>query len=166
MKLSLIVAMDKNRLIGQNNQLPWHLPADLAYFKEKTMAKSIVMGRKTYESIGRALPGRNNIVLSRDKSLKIEGVTVVQNIAQAKDNALLWGNHSDELMVIGGSSLYQAVINEVDYLYITYVEGVFSGDTWFPEIVEKQWHEVCSEAHLADKKNHYNYRFVTLEKKG
>ncbi|HHO59281.1 MAG TPA: type 3 dihydrofolate reductase [Thiotrichales bacterium] len=161
MTLSLIVAMDRNRLIGCNNQLPWHLPADLAHFKKTTMGKPILMGRKTYDSIGRPLPGRLNIVLSRSKERKIEGVEVVTGIEEAK--ALL--DDSQELMVIGGSTVYAMLLDEADRIYLTEVDGEFEGDAWFPALDLSQWREVAVEARGADEKNPYACRFITLQRK-
>ncbi len=159
--LSLIVAMDKNRLIGCNNQLPWHLPADLAHFKQTTLGKPILMGRKTYESIGRPLPGRMNIVLTRSQNLFIEGVDVVNSAVQAK--SLL--DESQELMVIGGESLYQMFLNQAARIYLTRIDAEFEGDAWFPDFDPLQWQELASVDCLADNKNRYNCKFITLQRK-
>ena len=160
MKLSLIAAMDRNRLIGNNNQLPWHLPADLAHFKQVTMGKSIVMGRKTYESIGRPLPGRTNIVLSR-QGFEAEGVVNVSSICEATALTVT----EDEIMVIGGGTIYQSLIDVVDRMYITYVDGEFSGDAWFPDFDETQWVIGSEETVCADENNQYDCRFVTYDRK-
>ena len=161
MIISLITAMDRNRLIGNKNQLPWHLPADFAHFKAVTMSKPVVMGRKTYESIGKPLPGRTNIVLSRNKGTKYDGVTCVGNFAEAC--AVV--PDAEELMVIGGSTIYEMLMPQAQRMYITYVDGEFKGDAWFPEFDENQWLETESKPRKADEKNLYDCRFVTLEKK-
>ena len=152
--------MDRNRLIGNNNQLPWHLPADLAHFKQVTMGKSIVMGRKTYESIGRPLPGRTNIVLSR-QGFEAEGVVNVSSICEATALTVT----EDEIMVIGGGTIYQSLIDVVDRMYITYVDGEFSGDAWFPDFDETQWVIGSEETVCADENNQYDCRFVTYDRK-
>jgi dihydrofolate reductase len=161
MIISLITAMDRNRLIGNKNQLPWHLPADFAHFKAVTMSKPVVMGRKTYESIGKPLPGRTNIVLSRNKSIKYDGVTCVGNF----EEACAVVPDAEELMVIGGSAIYEMLIPQAQRMYITYVEAEFKGDAWFPEFNENQWLETESVTRKADEKNLYDCRFVTLKKK-
>lgn len=152
--------MDRNHLIGNNNQLPWHLPADFAHFKSVTMGKPVIMGRKTYESIGRPLPGRKNIVLSRDPDARFEGIESVTSFEQA----LALVPEADEVMVIGGSAVYEMLLPEVDRLYITFVDAEFEGDAWFPEFDIGQWQEVESVALPADEKNLYSCRFVTLDR--
>ena len=124
MRLSIVVAMDDNRLIGKDNGLPWHLPADLAYFKKITTGNSILMGRKTYESIGRALPNRRNIVITRNSEALFSGCEVVDSI----DAALSITKNENEVMVIGGASLCEQLLPEVTRLYITQIEGKFKGD--------------------------------------
>jgi dihydrofolate reductase len=161
MIISIIAAMDRNHLIGNNNQLPWHLPADFAHFKSVTMGKPIVMGRKTFESIGKPLPGRTNIVLSRNPDIRFEGVVCVSSI----EVALAAVPDAEELMVIGGSTVYEMLLPQVNRMYFTYVDAEFEGDAWFPEFDESLWLETDSETRLADEKNSYNCRFVTLERK-
>jgi dihydrofolate reductase len=161
MIISLITAMDRNRLIGNNNQLPWHLPADFAHFKSVTMGKPVIMGRKTYESIGRPLPGRMNIVLSRDPDISFEGVACVSSFEQA----LVLAADAEEVMVIGGSTIYEMLLPRANRLYLTYVDAEFEGDAWFPEFDKDQWFELESVLRKADEKNLYDCRFVTLEKK-
>jgi dihydrofolate reductase len=153
--------MDRNRLIGNNNQLPWHLPADFAHFKSVTMGKPVIMGRKTYESIGKPLPGRTNIVLSRDPDISFEGVACVSSFEQA----LLLVADAEEVMVIGGSTIYEMLLPRANRLYLTYVDAEFEGDAWFPEFDKNQWFELESVLRKADEKNLYDCRFVTLEKK-
>lgn len=160
MILSLIAAMDNNRLIGQENNLPWHLPADLAHFKSVTMNKPILMGRKTYESIGRPLPGRQNIVLTRGHA-KIEGVTVVNSV----DEAIAAAGDAEEVMVIGGSSIYETVLPMVQRMYLSFIDGEFEGDAWFPEYDEADWEVINSKIQLPDERNIYACRFVTYQRK-
>ena len=161
MMVSIIAAMDRNRLIGNNNQLPWHLPADLAHFKKVTMGKPIIMGRKTYESIGRPLPGRTNIVLTRSADFHAEGVVIAQSLQQALVHAA--GN--DEVMIIGGSSIYALALPEADRLYLTHIREAYQGDAWFPDFDPAQWRAVASEEHVADDKNPCDYSFVTYDRK-
>jgi len=160
MIISIIAAMDRNRLIGNNNQLPWHLPADFAHFKAKTMGKPILMGRKTFESIGKPLPGRTNIVLSRDPDLQIEGVVCVHSL----QGAITAAADSDEMMIIGGSTIYEMLLPQADRMYLTYVDAEFDGDAWFPDFDRSQWQEKETVLYPKDDKNAYDCRFVTLEK--
>lgn len=151
--LSLICAMDKNRLIGKNNALPWHLPADLAFFKKTTMGKPIIMGRRTFESIGKPLPGRQNIVITSNPDWFAEGCDVADGI----DAALEQAGSAPEVMLIGGASLYEQTINQADRLYLTLIDHAFEGDTWFPEIDLRQWVEV--EAISVDSNDETPFRF-------
>ncbi|MCF7371951.1 type 3 dihydrofolate reductase [Vibrio sp. J2-3(2022)] len=159
MIISMIAAMADNRIIGKDNQMPWHLPADFAWFKRCTMGKPVVMGRKTYESIGRPLPGRLNIVISRDETLKIEGVTTVTSIEQALDVT----GDVEEVMIIGGGAIYAACLPMANKLYVTHIEAAIDGDTQFPDWGD-QFKETYSETYQADEKNAYNMRFTVLEK--
>ncbi|CAH1543390.1 dihydrofolate reductase [Vibrio jasicida] len=159
MIISMIAAMADNRIIGKDNQMPWHLPADFAWFKRCTMGKPVVMGRKTYESIGRPLPGRLNIVISRDASLFIEGVTTVTSIEQALEVA----GEVEEVMIIGGGAIYAACLPMANKLYVTHIEAEIQGDTQFPDW-GNEFKETYSEAYQADEKNAYNMRFTILEK--
>ncbi|ARR45616.1 diacylglycerol kinase [Vibrio campbellii] len=159
MIISMIAAMADNRIIGKDNQMPWHLPADFAWFKRCTMGKPVVMGRKTYESIGRPLPGRLNIVISRDASLFIEGVTTVTSIEQALEVA----GEVEEVMIIGGGAIYAACLPMANQLYVTHIEAEIEGDTQFPDW-GNEFKETYSEAYQADEKNAYNMRFTILEK--
>jgi dihydrofolate reductase len=161
--ISLIAAMDRNRLIGNKNQLPWHLPADLTHFKQVTMGKPIIMGRKTYESIGRPLPGRTNIVLTRDESFQADGVVLTGSLENALDCAASEG--AEEVMIIGGSNIYGQALDHSGRLYLTLVDAEFEGDAWFPDIDMEQWQQVSSEVHAADEKNPVDYRFMIFEKK-
>ncbi|HHF3121472.1 type 3 dihydrofolate reductase [Vibrio diabolicus] len=159
MIISMIAAMADNRIIGKDNQMPWHLPADFAWFKRCTMGKPVVMGRKTYESIGRPLPGRLNIVISRDETLKIEGVTTVTSIEQALEVA----GDVEEVMIIGGGAIYAACLPMANKLYVTHIEAAIDGDTQFPDWGD-EFKETYSETYQADEKNAYNMRFTVLEK--
>jgi len=160
MILSLIAAMDNNRLIGKDNDLPWHLPADLQHFKSITMNKPILMGRKTYDSIGRPLPGRRNIVLTRGDD-DIEGVSVVHSL----DEAIVAANNAEEVMVIGGSSIYELVLPKVQRMYLSFVDGEFEGDAWFPEFDENEWDVIDNTTRAPDEKNTYACKFITYERK-
>lgn len=156
--LSLIVAMANNRVIGKDNKMPWHLPADLQYFKKVTLGKTIIMGRKTYDSIGRPLPGRQNVVVTRQDNLQISGCDVVNSLAAALAMA------AAEVVIIGGANLYAQALPLVDRMYVTFIEHDFSGDTFFPRWDHALWKEIEAEHHQADEKNRYPYRFVTFEK--
>jgi len=160
MIVSIIAAMDRNRLIGNNNQLPWHLPVDFAHFKSVTMGKPIVMGRKTFESIGKPLPGRQNIVLSRDSNWQTDGVVVAGNL----DDTFALAGAADEIMVIGGSTVYQLAMPRVQRMYLTHVEAEFEGDAWFPEIAQDEWDISATQTSEIDERNRYRCRFVTYEK--
>ncbi len=160
MKLSIIVAMDDNYLIGKDNSLPWYLPADLAYFKKITIGKTILMGRKTYDSIGRSLPNRRNIIVSKNTKFKADNCEVVSSI----DVALSLTNNDNELMIVGGSSFYDQTIDKVDRLYITEVKGTFDGDAYFPEFDRTKFIELSRESHKPDEKNFYTYNFIVLQR--
>ncbi|WGY48604.1 MULTISPECIES: type 3 dihydrofolate reductase [unclassified Vibrio] len=159
MIISMIAAMASDRVIGKDNEMPWHLPADFVWFKRCTMGKPVVMGRKTYASIGRPLPGRQNIVISRDPELKIDGVDVVTSIAAALELA----GSAEEVMIIGGGSIYQACLPQADKLYLTYIAAELDGDTRFPQW-GNDWTETHREHYRADEKNQYDMDFVVLEK--
>lgn len=161
MLISLIVAMDRNRLIGRGNALPWHLPADLAHFKTLTLGKPIIMGRKTYESIGRPLPGRHNIVISRDPAFSAPGCTVVTSV----DAALAAAGDVAEVMVIGGAQLYAEVLPRAQRIYLTHIDAAFEGDAWFPPLDDSVWREVACSEQAADPRNPFGYSFVTLERR-
>ncbi len=154
--ISLIAAMANNRVIGKDNQMPWHLPADLGHFKSITLGKPVVMGRKTYESIGRPLPGRKNIVISHDKDYKLEGCETVSSL---KD-ALALVSDAQEVMIIGGGYLYDLTLSIADRLYLTFIDLDVEGDTQFPDYKQLRLTEVHRESHLKDEKNPYDYQFV------
>ncbi|MFZ3409673.1 type 3 dihydrofolate reductase [Vibrio chagasii] len=159
MIISMIAAMANNRVIGKDNQMPWHLPADFAWFKRSTMGKPVVMGRKTYDSIGRPLPGRLNIVISRDANLEIEGVTTVTSI----EKALELVSDVEEVMIIGGGSIYESCLPKADKLYLTYIDFDVDGDTKFPDWGEG-WKQSFNDTYQADEKNKHNMEFVILER--
>ncbi|NVK55184.1 MAG: type 3 dihydrofolate reductase [Alteromonadaceae bacterium] len=160
----MIAAMAHNRVIGKDNQMPWHMPADLAHFKRTTLGKPVVMGRKTYESIGRALPGRLNIVITTDSTYALADATVVNGIEEAIKQAK--EATSDEVMIIGGGSIYANLLNQADRLYLTLIDADVAGDTYFPDYTEQgDWQELSKEVHFPDDKNHHGYTFVTLERK-
>ncbi|MGF1909050.1 type 3 dihydrofolate reductase [Vibrio kasasachensis] len=159
MIISMIAAMADERVIGKDNQMPWHLPADFAWFKRCTLGKPVVMGRKTYESIGRPLPGRLNIIISRDNQLSIEGVITVTSI----EHALQAVGDVEEVMIIGGGAIYSACLPLANKLYITHIDAQIDGDTQFPAWSDA-FAESYSENYAADEKNAYNMRFVILDK--
>ncbi len=160
MKISIVVAMAANGVIGQDNELPWHLPADLKHFKQTTMGKPILMGRKTWESIGRPLPGRTNIVITRDSSYYAAGCIVVDSIEAAISAA----GEQDEVMVIGGAELYRQVLPYADTIYLTRIHERFEGDTRFPEIPDTEWQQLERVDHEADEINPHAYSFIRLER--
>ena len=166
MKVSLIVAQAQNRVIGRNNALPWYLPNDLKYFKKVTLGKPIIMGRKTYESIGRPLPGRPNIVISRQQDYAPEGISVVPNLEEAISLAesLVEINGGDEVMVIGGAQIYALALPQADRLYITQVHAEVEGDAHFPEFNLEQWQELGREDFSAQEPNPYDYSFIVYER--
>ncbi|MDX2345678.1 MAG: dihydrofolate reductase [Legionella sp.] len=147
-KVSLILAVDEAGGMGLHNALPWHLPADLAHFKKHTVGKPIIMGRKTYESIGRPLPKRLNIVLSRT-GCEIEGVEVVRSL----DAAYLLAKDAPEVMVIGGVEIFKAALDKAECIYLTRVHHVFEADVFFPELDKAIWHEKLLETRKADAAN-------------
>nr|WP_298165227.1 dihydrofolate reductase [uncultured Pseudomonas sp.] len=149
--LCLIAALAQNRVIGRDNQLPWHLPADLKHFKALTLGKPIIMGRKTWDSLGRPLPGRLNLVVSRQPGLQLEGAEVFESLELAIQRADKWAREQavDELMLIGGAQLYGQALQQADCLYLTRVELNPEGDAWFPEFDTSTWQCSASEAHEA-----------------
>jgi len=163
MIISMIAAMDENRLIGADNALPWHLPADFRHFKQVTMAKPIIMGRKTFESIGRPLPGRKNIVLTRGE-FSHEGVVTVSTIDEALREASQ-DTDAEEVMIIGGANLYQQMIGKADKLYLTHVKTACDGDAWFPEVDMREWEVVSQQSVLADENNNYDFDIVEYQRR-
>ena len=157
--ISLIVAVADSGAIGINNTLPWRLPNDLQRFKAVTMGKPIVMGRKTFESIGKPLPGRQNIVITRS-ALHIDGCTVVNSL----DAALQCANNSDEVMFIGGAEIYRQVLPHAQRVYLTQVHATIDGDAGFPQLNVNEWRETSRERHAADERHVHPYSFITLER--
>lgn len=160
MKISVIVAMAANRVIGHENRLPWHLPADLKHFKATTLGKPVVMGRRTWESIGRPLPGRTNIVITRDTAYTAEGCVVVHSL----DEAIRAAGEAAEVMIIGGAGLYRQALSLADTLYLTLIHGEFAGDTHFPQWRQDEWRETGRVDHEPDENNSHAYSFITLER--
>ena len=158
--ISLIWAMDKNRLIGNGLKLPWRLPADLAFFKQKTFGKPIIMGRKTYESIGKPLPGRKNIILSRNPSYHPEGTYTAANVSEAVKLA-----DYDEAFVIGGAEIYSLFLPVAGRLYITRIHAEFTGDIYFPNYPESDWILIESIPGIRDEKNPLDYEWNIYERK-
>ncbi|MDX5152073.1 MAG: dihydrofolate reductase [Acidiferrobacterales bacterium] len=158
--ISIIAAMDENRLIGSNNDLPWHLPADLQRVKQLTTGHSIILGRKNYESIGRPLPGRKNIVITHNPGFEAPGCVVVNSIEAALEAAA-----GDDVFIFGGARIYEQMFDLAERMYLTKIHATFKGDTWFPEYDSTDWQEIEHQDFNADQKNPYDYSFITLEKK-
>lgn len=165
-KVAAIVAVASNGVIGRNNQLPWYLPNDLKYFKATTMGKPVIMGRKTFESIGKPLPGRTNIVVTGNTSYQAEGVRVVYSVSEAlklaESVAIVEG--AKEVMVIGGARLYAEVMPQVERLYLTEVKADVEGDAYFDELDMTDWLEHSREDFSAEGPNPYNYSFVVYNR--
>ncbi|WLR43673.1 dihydrofolate reductase [Bacillus carboniphilus] len=156
--ISLILAMDENRLIGKDNGLPWYLPNDLKYFKKVTMNHIVVMGRKTFQSIGKPLPGRKNIVITRNSSFQAEGCEVIHALDELEKI------NDEEIFVIGGSQVYKEMLPFADKLYITKINATFEGDSYFPPINENEWTLVSSEKGVVDERNLYNHQFLVYKR--
>ena len=161
MIISLIVAMGENRVIGYNNKLPWNLPSELKYFREATKHKPVIMGRKTHDSIGRPMPERMNIIITRDKNYKADGCVVVNS----KEDAIKTAKGNNEAMVIGGAEIYKLFLPIADRLYITKVHGTFKGDIYFPEFNENEWVKLKETFVEKDDENKYSYTIMALERK-
>ena len=144
----MVMAMDKNRLIGKGGDMPWHIPSDLKYFKRVTMGKPVIMGRKTFDSLGKPLPGRPNIVVTRNKDWSVEGVQVASSLEEAID--LAKEHSTEEIMVVGGASLCAQAMPSTDRLFLTIIDHEFEGgDTWLKSYEADEWHEVSREEHLS-----------------
>ena len=161
--VSIIVATAEDNVIGKDNQLIWHLPADLKHFKQLTMGHPILMGRKTYESIGKPLPGRTSIIITRQEDFQAEGCIVVHSVQEAIAKAK---ELDDQVYIIGGAEIYKQALPLTDCIELTKIHHHFEGDTYFPEIKESEWEVVAEENHTPDEKNKYNYTFLTLKRKG
>lgn len=162
MIISIIVAMDNNGVIGNEGRLPWCLSSDLKHFKKITMGKPIVMGRKTHESIGKPLPGRENVVISRDKDYIAKSCTVLHSL----ECVYARFHNVDEIMIMGGAELYQQTIDKATRMYLTEVHADLKGDTYFPGFDREQWEEIERYDFKADENNEYDYSFVILERSG
>jgi len=158
--LSMVVAAAENGVIGQGNALPWHLPDDLKYFKALTLGKPVIMGRRTHESIGRPLPGRVNLVVSRQPGLSIAGCCVVDSMAAA----LAAAGSVPEAVLIGGAQLYREALPAVDRIHLTRVHARVPGDAFLPELPAAQWRETVVARHAADERHAHAFTFVTLER--
>ena len=161
MIISIIAAVADNMVIGNKNSLPWNLPADLEYFKKNTLGKPVIMGDKTFESIGKVLPGRKNIILSFNKDYKVEGCITVVSIEEALKEV----GEDEEVMIAGGASIYKQFLPLANRLYLTFIHHNFKGDTYFPKFDISEWKEVKRIDNKPDEKNIYPYSFVVLERK-
>ncbi len=164
MTISLVVAAANNNGIGKEGQMPWHLPADMKHFKNVTWGMPVIMGRKTFESIGKVLPGRKNIVITRQTGWEAEGAVVVKKM----EDALFVAAETDakEVMVIGGGEIYKLIFEKARRIYLTRVDAEPEADTFFPSLQPKEWHLVNQQKHEADEKNAYNYSFQLWERFG
>ena len=173
MQISLIAACTESRVIGKNNHLPWpSMPADMAYFKKTTLHKTILMGRKTFDSIGRALPQRRNIVITRNKNFFASGIEIFYSITSALEtlkkesqiNSEANNIDNTEIFIIGGEAIYTETLNLADKLYLTFIHADMTGDAHFPAWRAEEWQEIFHEAYSADHNNPYDYSFIILEK--
>lgn len=158
--ISLIFGISRNHIIGQNNKLPWHIPADLAYFKRVTLGHPVVMGRKTYESIGKPLPGRNNIIITRDESFSADGCTICRSINEVLELA-----SDGEIFIIGGAEIYRQFMPFADKMYITFIDADVDGDTLLEDIDYRAWDLISQQPGVKDEKNPYDYKFLVYKKK-
>ncbi|MFB5660820.1 dihydrofolate reductase [Alteribacillus sp. HJP-4] len=159
--ITLVAALDKNRVIGKDNEMPWHLPADLKHFKETTSGHTIMMGRRTYESIGRALPNRRNIVLTSNKSFRAAGCELIHSFEDLKKLA----QGKEEIFVIGGETIFKEMLPLADKMNLTFIEEEFDGDTYFPSWDDDEWIKVSEVQGTVNEKNPYRHRFVLLKRK-
>lgn len=160
--ISLLVAMDRNHVIGYENDMPWHLPKDLRHFKEKTIGNTMIMGRKTFDSIGRVLPNRKNVILTHQKGYHVDGTDVINNL----DIVYEWNenNPNEELFIVGGGNLFKQVLPHADRMYITEIDEEFPGDTYFPIFSELDWKLTKKEKGIKDEKNPYDYYFLQYDR--
>ena len=156
--ISMIFAMGRDNALGYKNKMPWHLPADLAYFKRVTIGQPVIMGRKTFDSLGRPLPGRENIVVTRNKDFSHDGCIVVNSIEKAKELV-----KDKEAFIIGGAEIYKAFLPIADRMYITEIDNEFEADTFFPIIDYSKWNLISSKTGVKDEKNPYDYKFLVYE---
>lgn len=157
--ISMIFAMDRNRLIGNDNKLPWRLPADLAYFKKTTLGHLILMGRKTFESLGKPLPGRKNVILTRDRSYKAPGCELIHSLDELQQYI-----SDQEIFVIGGANIYEQLLPMANRLYITHIDAEFEGDSYFPPLNEEQWQLIHRSEGVVDNANRYPHTFCVYER--
>ncbi|MGP4079620.1 dihydrofolate reductase [Pseudalkalibacillus sp. R45] len=157
--ISLLLAMGMDRVMGKDNDLPWHLPEDLKWFKRVSSGHTIIMGRKTYESIGKPLPNRKNVIVTNDKNYEAEGCVVTHSL----DEALR--QDGEELIVIGGAEIFKQVLEKASRIYLTYIDEEFEGDTYFPELDESKWELKSKEKGIKDEKNPYDYYFMIYDRK-
>jgi len=161
MIISFIVAVSQNNVIGKDNKLPWHLPADMKYFKQVTFGHHIIMGRSTYEALGKVLPGRTNIIVTRQHDFDAPGCIIVGDLRSAFDCAR--EHHETECFVIGGGDVFRQSIVWADKIYLTKVFHNFEGDTFFPDLNKDDWNMISEDRHLPDEKNRYAYAFQVFE---
>lgn len=159
MIVSIVVAIAENYAIGKNNQLLWHMPADLKHFKQITTGHTVIMGRKTFDSVGKPLPNRRNIIVTR-QDIRIEGCEVVKSI----DEALELCGGEEEVFIVGGAEIYKLAMSKTDRIYLTIIHHSFDADTLFPEIDYMEWKETAREDHQPDDKNKFPYSFITLDR--
>lgn len=167
MRISMIVAMSENRVIGQNGSMPWHLSADLKYFKRVTLGAPVIMGRKTFDSIGRVLPGRANIIVTRDKEYTGDGIDVVHSLDAGllRATEIAKGDGGDEVFVIGGAQIYEQALAQAERLYVTEIHQVCDGDALFPEIEESDWLEMSRDLHQPEMDGGPTFSFVVWERR-
>ena len=161
MIISIIVAIAENNAIGKGNQLLWRMPADLKHFKNATTGHTVIMGRKTFDSVGKPLPNRRNIVITRNTDLKIDGVEIVNTL----EKAVSLCNNDEEVFIVGGAEIYKMAMDRTDKIYLTVIHGVFDADTFFPEIELDIWKETEIVDNNADEKNPFDYTFSTYVRK-
>lgn len=161
MKISIIVAASRNNVIGKDNQLIWRLSADLKRFKALTTGHTIIMGRKTFDSIGKPLPNRTSVIITRQEDYKQEGCTVVHSLEEALEAA----KDQEKVFIIGGGTIYEQALDKADELYLTLVHKEFDGDTFFPEIKMSEWESVTRKDCMPDEKNEYPYSFIDYKRK-
>ena len=162
--ISQIAAMDLNRVIGSENGLPWHMPTDMKFFRDKTRGKPVIMGRKTFEALGKPLPGRPNIIISRNEGYKIDDATVFQSLEKALDFAKTLPEAKEEIFIIGGAEIYKLALPYTDRIYLTFIEArVTGGDAFFPEL-PSEFRLVSEDPHPADDKNPFAFNFKVFSK--
>ena len=163
MIISQIAAMSRNRVIGRNNKLPWHMPDDLAYFFRLTKGHHIIMGRRNYEANGKALPGRVNLIVTRNQDYRAPGCIVVHSVQEALDYTEK--QSEKEAFIVGGGAIYTATLPLADRIYLTLIDAYVDGDTFFPVLDPEQWQVISEDFHSFDEKNPYNYTFYIFERK-